>query len=60
MRLTFAKQKDVANDYQNPYYALIADGAKLPQGDSSLAMGIDIKSIMDAGGWRSPAVFLGT
>lgn len=28
--------------------------------NNTLSMGIDIKSIMDAGGWRSPAVFLGT
>lgn len=28
--------------------------------NNTLAMGIDIKSIMDAGGWRSAAVFLGT
>lgn len=28
--------------------------------NNTLAMGLDIKSIMDAGGWRSAAVFLGT
>ncbi|WP_245480323.1 tyrosine-type recombinase/integrase [Neorhizobium sp. NCHU2750] len=28
--------------------------------NNTLAMGMDIKSIMDAGGWRSAAVFLGT
>lgn len=28
--------------------------------NNTLALGIDIKSIMDAGGWRSVAVFLGT
>lgn len=28
--------------------------------NNSLAMGIDVKSVMEAGGWRSPVVFLGT
>ncbi|TCR01044.1 site-specific integrase [Neorhizobium sp. JUb45] len=28
--------------------------------NNTLAMGVDVKSVMDAGGWRSAAVFLGT
>ena len=28
--------------------------------NNTLALGIDVKSAMDAGGWKSPSIFLGT